>query len=159
MKQFASEHRNGASAVEFAILLPLLVFMFVIGVDFARVFYYSQIVENAARNGAYYASDPKAPAYSLYGGTTATTNAQALAALKLAAVADAGDMGASSSVTVSSNPTNLYPMTAVASYPTDASGNYYVQVTVSWTFGTITSYAGVPKSVTLTRTVQMRQPQ
>ena len=49
-----------------ALLLPLLVFLYVIGVDFARVFYYSQVIENAARNGALYASDPKAPAYNLY---------------------------------------------------------------------------------------------
>jgi len=120
--------------------LPLLTFLLVIGVDFARVFYYSQIVENAARNGAYWASDPKAPAYSVYANVTA------------AALADAGDL--------SPAPTVSLPLKTGTTYTgTDASGNPYVQVTVSWTFDTITGYVGVPKTVTLQRTVQMRQPQ
>ena len=57
-------------------------------------------------------------------------------------------------------PTVSLPLATNKTYTgTDAAGNPYVQVTVSWTFGTITGYVGIPKSVTLTRTVQMRQPQ
>src|SRR6516164_7564229 len=48
--------RKGAQAVEFAILLPFLAFLFVIAVDWARVFYYSIAVANCARNGALYLS-------------------------------------------------------------------------------------------------------
>jgi Flp pilus assembly protein TadG len=164
VKHHAFENRNGTAAVELALLLPLLTFLLVIGIDFARVFHYSQIVENAARNGAIYASNPLAPAYSYYGGATATTDAQAVAALASAALADAGDL--SPQPTVTSNPQYLYPLTAMTNYsnplsetnyyPTDSAGNYYVQVTVSWTFGTLTGYVGVPSTVTLSRTVQMR---
>jgi Flp pilus assembly protein TadG len=41
--------RRGAAIVELAILLPLLVFLFVIGTDFARSFYYSLTVANRRR--------------------------------------------------------------------------------------------------------------
>ncbi len=49
--------RSGAAAVELAILLPFLCFLFVIAVDFARVFYFTLTLQNCARNGAYYASN------------------------------------------------------------------------------------------------------
>src|SRR5690349_9373587 len=48
--------RHGTAAVELAVLLPFLAFMFVIGLDFARVFYFSITLTNCARNGAYYGS-------------------------------------------------------------------------------------------------------
>ena len=133
MKHRAFERRDGSATVEFALLLPLLAFLLVIGVDFARVFYYSQIVENAARNGAIWASDPQAPGYSVYPDAYH------------AALAEAGDL--------SPAPTVSLPLATGKTYTgTDAAGNPYVQVTVSWTFNSITGYAGVPKTVTLPRT-------
>jgi Flp pilus assembly protein TadG len=56
--------RRGTASVELAILLPFLTFIFLIAVNFARVFYFSQIIENCARNGALYASDLTAQALS-----------------------------------------------------------------------------------------------
>jgi len=123
--------RPGAAAVELAVLLPFLAFLFVITVDWARIFYFSQVIENCARKGALYASDPKAPSYNLY------TSVQQAA------------LGPDS--------TGLNPQPTVTSTNgTDAAGNPYVSVTVTWTFSTITHFPGVPSSVTLTRTVQMR---
>jgi Flp pilus assembly protein TadG len=123
--------RPGAAAVELAVLVPFLAFMFVIAVDYARIFYFSQVIENCARKGALYASDPQAPAYNLY------ANVQQAA------------LGPDS--------TGLNPPPAVTSTNgTDAAGNQYVSVTVNWTFSTITRFPGVPNSVTLSRTVQMR---
>jgi hypothetical protein len=102
----------------------------VLAVDFARIFYYSQIIEQCARNGAIYASDPVAAAQSPY------------TSLHDAALADAS---------------NITPQPTVTSTNgTDASKNHYVQVTVSWAFKTITSDLGVMNSVDITRTVQMR---
>ena len=49
--------RRGASVVELAICLPLLVFLFVIAVDFARVYFVSITLANSARAGALYASE------------------------------------------------------------------------------------------------------
>jgi Flp pilus assembly protein TadG len=131
MRSRSNYRRTAAATVELALLAPFLVFLFVISVDFARIFYYSQIIENCARQGALYASDPKAPANNLY------------ASLNAAALADAGD---------------LNPQPTVASTTgNDAAGNPYVSVTVSWNFRTITNFPGVPYNVALTRTVQMRE--
>jgi Flp pilus assembly protein TadG len=125
----ARRGRPAVAAVELAVLLPFLAFLFVIGVDFARVFYCSVTVTNAARNGAVYGSQDSAHA-------TDTAGIQA------AALADAG---------------NLTPAPAVTSTTaTDADGNPCVQVTVKYTFQSITHFPGVPGSVALNRTVQMR---
>src|SRR6516165_5908510 len=121
--------RHGAAIVELAVILPLLMFLFVIAIDFGRIFYYSLTVENCARNGALYGSDPFAVSQSPY-----TSIAQA-------ALADAGNL---------TPPPNVTP-----AYGVDTSGNQYVEVTVSWQFQTISNYPGVP-SPNLSRTVRMR---
>src|SRR5437899_12006503 len=48
--------RPGAAATELAILLPFLALMFVVAVDFCRVFFQAQTVQGCARAGALYAS-------------------------------------------------------------------------------------------------------
>jgi Flp pilus assembly protein TadG len=121
--------RRAVAAVELALLLPFLMFVFVAGVDFARVFYQCVILTNCARNGALYGSqDP--------------THAADTAGIQAAALADAG---------------NLSPAPTVSStIGTDSDGNPCVQVTVSYTFQMITNYVGIPSSIGLSRTVQMR---
>jgi Flp pilus assembly protein TadG len=122
--------RRGASAVELALLLPLLALLFLAAVDFARLYYHYTVINNCARNGALYACDPTAAAESPYPDVTS------------AALADA---------------TDLSPQPAVSSQnTTDPAGNACVDVTVSYTFNTITSYPGLPSPVTLTQTVRMR---
>jgi Flp pilus assembly protein TadG len=111
-------------------LFPFLTFLFVIAVDFARIFYFSQIIENCARQGALYASDPKAPANNRY------------ASVSDAALADASDLSPQPTVSSSTG--------------TDTAGNPYVAVTVTWQFQSITNFPAVPNNVTLSRTVQMR---
>jgi Flp pilus assembly protein TadG len=122
--------RRGATAVELALLLPILGLLFLITVDFARLYYHYTIVTNCARNGALYGSDPTAAQESPYPNLTA------------AALADAP---------------NLSPQPTVnSSNGTDSSGNPYVEVTVVYPFTTISSYPGLPNPINLTRTVQMR---
>ena len=123
------DRRHGVAAVELAALLPFIAFLFAVTVDFARIFYYTQVVENCARNGAVYASNVSS-AQSPYANLTA------------AAQADAAGLTPQPSVSSASG--------------TDAAGNAYVQVTVSWTFRTITAFPGIPSSVNISRTVQMR---
>jgi Flp pilus assembly protein TadG len=130
MRKRANHERKAAAAVELAVLLPILAYLFVIAVDYGRIIYYSQIIENCARQGALWASDPKAPAYNLYTNVTD------------AALADAPSLSPKPTVTSGSG--------------TDSAKNNYVTVTVKWTFTTITNYPGAPSSLTLTRTVQMR---
>lgn len=122
--------RRGSAAVELAVLLPFLAFIFVIAIDYGRVFYFSLTVENCARAGALYGSDPIAAAQSPY------------TSIQQAALAEAP---------------NLTPAPTITSTKgTDASSNPYVEVTAAWTFNSITSFPGVPTATTLRRTVRMR---
>lgn len=124
-----SAPRPAAATVELALLLPFLAFLFVIAVDWSRIFYYSMIVTNSARNGALYACDSVSQPTSPYAGVTA------------AALADAGDLSPAPTVTSTSG--------------SDASGSY-VEVTVAYQFQTVTNFPGVPTSTNLVRTVRMR---
>ena len=120
--------RWGTAAVELAVLLPFLMLLFVLAVDFARVFYCSLTVTNCARAGALYASDPVAAAESPF------------TSLQSAALSDA---------------TNLSPQPTVTSQQgTDSLGQPYVEVTVSYPFSTITGYLGSAGNLQVTRTVR-----
>ena len=123
------DSRRGAAVVELALLLPLLMFLFVVAVDFSSVFYFSLTVQNAARAGAIYASDPYVADESPFAST------------EEAALADA---------------TNLSPPPTVSQENgTDASGRPYVEVTVDYPYRTITAFPGVSREVSLTRSVRM----
>ncbi|MCI0377032.1 MAG: pilus assembly protein [Gemmataceae bacterium] len=120
--------RRGVAAVELAILLPFLVFIFLVAVDFCRVFYASQIVENSARNGALFAA--KVYNYSTWRGS--------IDSIEKAVRADASNLD-QSKLTVKSSTSS-----------TD------VAVTVSYQFATIASFPVIPSKYTITRTVHMK---
>lgn len=121
--------RKGAAALEFAVLLPFLAFLVAVGVDFARVYYYTLTMTNCARNGAMYAS------YSL--DRTADS-----AGIESTALADAS---------------NLSPRPTVSTATgTDSEGHPMVRVTVRWTFHSITRFPTIPSELEITRTVEMR---
>lgn len=122
--------RRGTAAVELALLLPFLAFPFVVGVDYSRLFYHYLTVTNCARNGALYACDPVAAADSPY------------TSVQQPALADAANLSPTPTVTSTNG--------------TDADGNAYVEVTVSYQFQTITSFPGFGGTVGLQRTVRMR---
>jgi hypothetical protein len=126
------------AAVELAVVAPFLVFLFVVAVDFARVFYYAVAIDNCARNGAAFGSQ-----------TAGTPNweggAGQITSMQQAAVADGANL----------NP----PVTAdnvTVTNSTDADGNSCVVVTVNYTFSTLTNLPGVPSKVNLQRAAQMR---
>lgn len=50
--------RKAAAVVEFAIVLPVLLIIFVAAVDFARVFYNAQVLTDCARTAALFAANP-----------------------------------------------------------------------------------------------------
>jgi Flp pilus assembly protein TadG len=125
-------HRPGSSAVELALLLPLLGLLFLVAADFARLYYHYTIITNCARNGALYGSDPVAAAESPY------------LTLQDAAQADAKN-------------NNLNPLPNVTSTPSkDPAGNPCIDVTVSYPFQTISNYPGLSNPINLSRTVRMR---
>jgi Flp pilus assembly protein TadG len=116
------------AVVELAVLLPFLMTLFLITVDFARVFYFSLTLTNCARAGALYACDPVAAVESPF------------TSFSDAALADAS---------------NLSPQPIISSSNgVDASGRAYVEVTAKYPFATVTNFPGIP-SVQLTRTVRM----
>jgi Flp pilus assembly protein TadG len=121
--------RKGVAVVELAVLLPLLVFLFVVAADFARVYYYSLTLTNCARSGALYASDP------------AIAGESPFASVEEAALADA---------------TNINPPPAIAqTQGVDANGRPFVAVTATYSFKTVTGFPGLPNPLELRRTVRM----
>src|SRR5947209_2129161 len=121
--------RRAAAAVELALLLPFLAFIFVAGVDYARIFYYYLGVTNCARSGALY-------------GSANDTNSTDSAGIQSAAKAEAPDLSAQ--------------LTVSSTTGSDSAGNPFVAVTVSYPFKTIAKFPGIPSSATISRTVQMR---
>ena len=121
--------RRGVAAVELALLLPLLAFIFVVGTDFARIFYVSLTLTNCARSGALYASDPSVADESPY------------TSVQHAALVDATDLSP--------------PPVVTSTTGVDAAGVAYVQVTATAVFSTITNFPGVPQQLEVRRSVRM----
>jgi Flp pilus assembly protein TadG len=117
------------AVVELAVLLPLLVFLFIVTVDFARVYYFSLTLQNCARAGALYASDPYVADESPF------------ASVEEAALSDATNLSPAPTITQTSG--------------SDASGRSYVEVTAAHSFKSITGYLGIPKILNITRSVRM----
>ena len=129
---------HGQSMVELAFAVPVLALVLIAGSDFARVFYFSIAVNNAARAGAQYGSQSIITAADITGmKTAATQDASNLAAL--AATAQQCTCGAGSSVTA-----------CAASYCTNNPVGNYVEVDTSMTFNTTITYPGVPSRLALT---------
>lgn len=129
MQKNRRRQRSGVATLELALLLPLLMFLFVLALDWGRIFYYSQILENCARNGALYGSDPYSPVVKSYRSVTE------------AALAEASD---------------LLPKPRITwRYEAHSSGRTNIVVTASWTFQTLANYPGIPTTTALQRSVRM----
>jgi Flp pilus assembly protein TadG len=124
--------RKGAAIVEFAVLLPFLLYLCVVAVDWARLLYFSQCVNDCARSGALWASDEETQRKSRY------TTVQA------AALAESPGLSPTPSVTQTNvlNPATNKPV--------------WVSVTVAMQFDTISNFPGVPKSQTISRSVRAK---
>lgn len=130
MRRTKHRGRRGAAAVEFAVLLPFLLFLAVIATDWARLLYYTISIEACARAGALYAADDSIAAQSPY------TNLQDHAR------AEAPVLGTAVTVTKATTTVN---------------GRNGVAVTATYSFSTLSNFPGVPRAQTLTRTVVMRR--
>jgi Flp pilus assembly protein TadG len=121
--------RRGAAMAEMAILLPFVVFLFLVALDFCRVFYCTQTLQGCAQAGAFYASGhaKRYPAAS-----------RELAA-KQAALAEATLL----------DPPLREQDVAVTFSTTSAT------VTVTYDFRTITGFPGLPRSVRVVKAVEM----
>ena len=154
MTRHPNRCRRGAAAVEAAILLPFVVFLAAIAVDWARLLYYTITLDNVARGGALAACDkeawlksPQNPTQTAYPAAFPGTAAQQ-AVLTNAALAEAPNLDRTPTVTA-------------ASLADGGDGSPAVVVTATLPFTTFTNYTygklfGVEHTRTLTRRVQMR---
>jgi Flp pilus assembly protein TadG len=124
--------RRGSVAVELAVLLPLLMFLAVIGVDYARIFSRAIVIESASRNACYWAAQHPDKAIDDAGIT-------AVAMRDLTEFTTGG----------------VTPTVTVLRY-TGTDTFQHVKVTVTVTFNTVTNYPGVPSSTALSRSTDMR---
>ena len=139
MSQFARRrrrHERGAAAVEFALVMPILL-MLVLGIiDFGYLINRSSMVTNAARDGAREAS---------LNGTTATIQAAAQGSLD-------GVPGATVTVTCT-KPDGA----ACGTYDTDATSSGIAEVTIDYTHEMITPISMFfGDSIDVSRTARMR---
>ena len=137
MRRTNRTRRRGAAIVEFAVLLPFLLFLCLIAVDWARMLYFTQCINDCARSGALWASDQEVQQQSRYTNVTD------------AALAESPGLQPTPTVT--------------QTFTTDGKGNpITVTVTVSMQFDTISNFEKLPggfggpkKSQTITRSVTM----
>lgn len=140
MRSFAKSHPlrrqekcrepRGAATVEFALVLPLLAFLFVLTVDFGRYFHVSTVITQCARNGAIYLSQPE------------VADSMPYDSLKEAALADASNLTEQATVSSSSG--------------TDELGLPYIEVTVDYPFQTVSNFPGIPSGLQIVRKARMR---
>ena len=121
--------RSGAAVVELAVLAPLLVMLFIIAVDFARVYYYSLTLTNCAAPARF------TPATR---GPKASRRSTAPQTRRL------------------SEASNLTPAPTITERNgANGSGQAWVEVEAEHTFSTITGFPGIPNEVRLRRSVRM----
>jgi Flp pilus assembly protein TadG len=147
---------RGAALVELAISLPLVLLIFVITIDFARVFYESIALTNAARAGAQYGSSTAARSGDLAGMqmvAMTAVNTAGVTAVATRSCQCASDSGVFSATTPVANDCTTAPaLSCPANHRVIT-----VTVTTSKTFTTIMSnFPGVPNSLDLTRTATLR---
>lgn len=153
------KNRRGAATVELAVLLPFLAFLFVIGVDWSRIFFVSMTIENAARNGAYYASEyPGVTDKMVYGYPSVYDAAADDVEIPLGL----SNMGMYYGTPSGGSYGTSIPSTGATAVPdsTDQYGTKVKVITVTFPFSMISNFPipvpGVSTSVTLSRTVTMR---
>jgi Flp pilus assembly protein TadG len=130
--------RRGAAVAELAVLLPFLVFIFLVGTDYCRIFYYSVTITNCARNGAHFGS-------RVANSQNWQNNDAVIATIQEATVADGATL---------TPPVTVDNVAVVRER--DADGNAVVRVNVTYQFNTLTGFPGIPKTVNLMRTAQLR---
>jgi Flp pilus assembly protein TadG len=129
---------RGILAVEFALLLPLILLLTLAAADFGRVMHAYLVVSNAARCGAEYGSMHGFTSY-----TQSSWQSQVLSAMNAEMSGLQGFSAAS--------------FQASCSTATDSDGLYQISVTASYPFTTIVNWPGVPSQIQLTHQVVMRQ--
>ena len=140
--------KRGTSAVEFALVAPVFIFLLVGVIEVGRYTYFSILAAHAARAGVQYASQSTQTA------ADASVNG---AKTRAAALSDAQNLSnwtvhASVSCTLAGQASTCPTNTANA---VPANLVYYVQVKVSGTFTSLLNYPGIPNSIPIAATAIM----
>ena len=138
------QSEQGASLVEVGLVLPMLLFIVLATVDFARGLYYANEVAGGAYAGAVYGTQNPTD-------TTGISNAVKDDAPDVKDISGSSSWGcecadgSNASVSCSSAPscstTNIV---------------YYVKVTASATYNTLLPWTGIPSTLSLSSTSEMR---
>jgi Flp pilus assembly protein TadG len=128
--------RRAATAIEFAVLLPVLVTLVLGCVDFGRFAYTYNVVTNAARVGA---------SFGAVNPYTEETQSLWQNGIQQAVVAEMSGI----------NQFNAQALTVQSTVVAGSAQNWSVQVYVSYPFQTLVSWPGIPSSLTLQQTVVM----
>ncbi len=128
------QRRRGVTAVEFAIILPVLVTLVLGCIDFGRMAHSYIAVTNAARAGAGYGST-----HTWTSATLGTWKAN----VRQAVVDEMNQL----------NGFDATKLSVTTTATTETGGQWRVQVDVSYPFQTVVNWPYVPSSLTLRRVV------
>jgi Flp pilus assembly protein TadG len=132
-------HARGQSAVELALVTPIMIVLLLVAADFGRVFYTSIAVNNAARAAAQ------------YGSQSVVTAADSVGMAAAAKTDGWTGLNVSATQCTCQTSTSVTQCTTIAStYCTNNPQATYVSVTVQAPFQTLVTYPGLPSSITLT---------
>jgi Flp pilus assembly protein TadG len=141
VKRRSDRHRRGSSAIEFALLIPWYVFLFVGALDFGFYSYALIGVQAAARIGAMYTASS----------TLSASDAITSCSYALDQLRGMPNVGPSLSTCSSS------PVVVTAGLVTGPDGSNATSVTVTYTTPQLIPIPGLlPGRLTISRTVQMR---
>jgi Flp pilus assembly protein TadG len=132
------QHRRGAAATEFVVLLPLLIVLCLTSVDFGRFAYAYLALGNAGRTAAEVGATQS---YSV--GSQLAWRQQVEAALR-----------EDFSTTGGLDPDKLV---MDANVEPDASGLDYITVTATYPYATLVFWPGIPQPLDMTRSVTFRR--
>jgi Flp pilus assembly protein TadG len=139
--------QRGQSLVELALILPVLILLLLVALDFARMFNMSMAVTDAARAGAQWGAQTRANAANTLGMEQAACNSMA-------------DFPCTPGTnTTATSFCQCAGSTAIISC-TNPGGclnvQNFVTVTANATFSTVVAYPGLPSSVPLNASVTMQ---
>ena len=140
---------SGQSLIETALSLSLLLVILAAAIDFGRAYYLLVELKSAAHAGAVYGSQYPTDVTGM--NTAAASNATDLANNSFTKTASWGcECDSSQATTAGTN--------SCTTTPSCTGGNlvYYVTVTTGATYSPLLPWPGIPSTMTLSETVQMR---
>ena len=135
---------RGQAAVEFALVVPLLVVFLMIVGEFLRVYYTTIELNNAARAGVQY-------------GLHSPANASNLQGMQQAALNDGSDISGMTAVATEYCQCSDGSSVSCGTAGACADERVYIEVDTAATFYTLANWPGIPKSIALSGKAIMRE--